>query len=62
MAIIILLDYRKYYQLFNKFYGAEKIISDNKLVLNTNISLIKAIMFVLIKGLKLLGLAVLEEM
>ena len=49
-------------QLFNKFYGAEKIISDNKLVLNTNISLIKAIMFVLIKGLKLLGLAVLEEM
>lgn len=49
-------------QLFNKFYAQEKIISDDKLVLNTNIYLIKAIMLVLTKGLSLLGLSVLEEM
>lgn len=47
---------------FNQFYGAHKVIVENKLVKNTNLILIKAVRVVLNEGMRLLGMAHLDEM
>ena len=49
-------------QSFNRFYGKHKIVVDDKNLLNTNLTLIKAVRLVLNEGLRLLGIDYLDEM
>ena len=49
-------------QSFNKFYGAVKIVDDNKSVMNTNLLLISAIRLVINEGLRLLGIEYVDVM
>lgn len=47
---------------FNRFYALEKINCEDELIRNTNFALIKAIRIVLNEGLRLLGIAYVDEM
>lgn len=47
---------------FNQFYGAHKVIVEDERVKNTNLILIKAVRVVLNEGMRLLGMAHLDEM
>ncbi len=47
---------------FNQFYGAHKVIVEDEKVKNTNLILIKAVRVVLNEGMRLLGMAHLDEM
>lgn len=47
---------------FNQFYGAHKVIVEDEKIKNTNLILIKAVRTVLNEGMRLLGMAHLDEM
>jgi len=47
---------------FNHFYGSEKILAKDEIILNTNLVLITSIRTVLNIGMEILGLKVLDEM
>ena len=47
---------------FNTFYGLEKINTDDSIIRNTNLKLLKAIKIVLEEGLRLIDINPLERM
>ncbi|MCR5307452.1 MAG: hypothetical protein K6E24_00460, partial [bacterium] len=47
---------------FNAFYGLEKINTDDEVIRNTNLKLLKAIKIVLEEGLRLIDINPLERM
>lgn len=49
-------------QSFNSFYGKERIIVDDKSVLNANLLFARSIQIVINEGLRLLGITALKEM
>lgn len=49
-------------QDFNHFYGRQRIVVDDELVLNTNLALIHAVRIILNEGMRILGITALDEM
>ncbi len=49
-------------QSFNKFYSIEKINSDDEKIRNTNLALSKCVRYVINEGLRLLGIAFVNQM